>query len=183
MDATPHRKRLVPRSVVIAASVVVGLLVLAGIAVWLIADAQAAVVPNVVGVTQEQAAQNLGFAGLKAEVGGTQVSVDVPEGSVVSQSLPPGTETRTGTVVVLVISAGRQTYAVPDLVGTPLADARDALMALGLNVTVETVSSTATETTVLEMYPSPAPWWLPVTMSASRSLARPSRPRCFCRTT
>ena len=111
-------------------------------------------VPVVTGLRQANAEVALGQRGFEAEVTG-QVSVDVPAGRVISQDPAAGTRAKRGSVVDLVVSVGRQTFTVPDLIGQPLQEAREDLAELGLEVEIVTVSSEATGTVVLEMYPAP----------------------------
>ncbi len=113
------------------------------------------VVPDVSGLTAEDAEARLVEAGLGYAVGSTRVSVDVSAGSVIDQDRPAGARVEPGTVVNVVLSVGPQSFTVPDLVGVGLAEARGTLEALGLKVMLEAVSSESTEAVVLEMFPAP----------------------------
>ena len=151
---TSTRRSLVPRSAAIAAAVVV-LLAGAGVAASAyVADTRLVEVPVVTGLRQANAEVALSQRSLEPEVSG-QVSVDVPAGRVISQDPAAGTRVKRGSAVSLVVSVGRQTFSVPDIIGQPLQEAREELVALGLDVEVATVSSEVTGTVVLEMYPAP----------------------------
>lgn len=63
-------------------------------------------VPNVVNKTEAEARQLLQDAGLAVSIGASQESETVPDGSVVTQSIPAGTVVAKGTTVTLSISTG-----------------------------------------------------------------------------
>jgi eukaryotic-like serine/threonine-protein kinase len=92
--------------------------------------------PSVVGVARDAATEALTGAGLR--VGGVEEAYDqeVPEGQVVSQSVPPEEQVRAGTPVDLVVSLGREPVEVPDVTGQPREEAAAALEAAGLTLAV-----------------------------------------------
>jgi beta-lactam-binding protein with PASTA domain len=93
----------------------------------------ASVVPNVVGMTVQQARDAITGVGLKSRV--TSVpSRTVPEGSVISQNPGPGTAMQPGAQVDLTVSAGNK-IAVPSVVGMPEGQAQDTIRAAGLATT------------------------------------------------
>lgn len=63
-------------------------------------------------------------------------SETVPEGDVVSQSIPQGTQAFRGDQATLVVSLGMPYVKVPDVITRPVAEARAALEAVGLKVDV-----------------------------------------------
>jgi N-acetylmuramoyl-L-alanine amidase len=81
--------------------------------------------------------------------------VTIPAGQVISQDPSAGTLLDPGSAVSVVVSAGPQTFVVPDLVGSTMQGATDALTALGLRVVTQEASSEATPGVVLEMFPAP----------------------------
>lgn len=91
-------------------------------------------VPNVVGLTQADAAAALAGAGLSAGTVARKCSDSVPEGSVISQTPAGGASAVTGTAVALVVSSGPcpVTATVPNLVGQTQAAAEAALTGAGL---------------------------------------------------
>ena len=119
------------------------------------ARSRVVVVPDVSGLPLEIAQRALEVSGLSASVSDTRVSVDVAEGSVLSQDPMPGAELRRGETVTLVVSAGPQTFPLPDVLGMQLEDARVELVSKGLVVNVVGVSAEASSGVVVEMYPSP----------------------------
>jgi hypothetical protein len=155
MTDVTARRRLIPRTAIVAGMVSALIIVLAIAAAVLVARSRLVVVPDVVGLADETARARTVDATLVYEVMSTEVSVDVPAGSVISQDPRPGAEVTPGTTLAVVLSAGPQTVTVPDLVGTDVDDATRALETLGLDVTVETASSEITATVVLEMHPAP----------------------------
>ena len=106
-----------------------------GVAAWWVTAGPGAytTTPSVVGVTQAQAERTLAAAGLDSEAR-ERYDDEVPEGSVVSSDPGPGERVREGATVTLVVSAGPEFVAVPEVAGTPLEDARAALEGVDLSV-------------------------------------------------
>ena len=96
--------------------------------------------PDVVGLTVADATAKLAESGLVLVEGNAAFSEDVPEGVVLSWTVPaaPGLKAGDtvvkGTTVQVVVSAGPAPRTVPDLTGKTLADATAAVQALGLVV-------------------------------------------------
>ena len=154
VNGSPTRRSLVPRSALVAAALIV-LLAGAGVAASVyMSNSRLVDVPDVTGLRQANAEVALGQRSLEPLVSG-QVSIDVPEGRVISQDPVAGSRVKRGSTVSVIVSVGPQTLSLPDLVGQPLQDARETLVSLGLEVEVATVSSEATAAVVLEMYPAP----------------------------
>jgi hypothetical protein len=154
MDSERRRRRLVPRSAIIIAGVVL-VLIAATVAGFIALDRSREVsVPSVIGLPSSVAEESLAGVGLGFEVAGTRVSVDTPAGAVVSQDPGADAVVGRGTIISVVLSAGRQTVIVPDVVGIPLDDARTRILDAGLTISVDTVSAEATEGIVLETFPS-----------------------------
>lgn len=152
---TVIRKRLVPRPAIIAGCIILLVVAVSGGAGLLVKNSRRVPVPDVAGRGVDSARQTLSLSGLKLRISGKIVSSHVEAGSVVSQDPRAGEKMVVGGAVSVLVSAGPQGSAVPDLVGTPVAEARSALEALGFKVTTMTVSSDATTQVVLEMFPSP----------------------------
>lgn len=155
MAQAPLRRRLVPKAAIIAGVVILVLVAGAVIASVLVARSRLVEVPAVEGLSGEAAKASIIAEGLAYRLGGTRVSVDVPEGQVISQDPPAGTLVGPGSVVAVVLSVGPQSFEVPDLVGSSVDEAQEALTALGLKVVTEAVSAETTGAIVLEMYPAP----------------------------
>ncbi|HVX44980.1 MAG TPA: PASTA domain-containing protein, partial [Mycobacteriales bacterium] len=94
-------------------------------------------VPSVVGRSQGDAEAVLAQAGLKSQAS-EDFSDSVPAGSVISQQ-PDSGEVHRGDTVQLVVSKGPQLVAVPDVMHKPLGDARDELLAAGLQPQVHRI--------------------------------------------
>jgi serine/threonine-protein kinase len=104
----------------------VTILVSAGVTVTLI--------PNVVGLSQEEATQTLNDAGYEVQSKGT-FDDQVAEGVVINQSPEGGTTADAGTRVDIVVSQGENPQVqVPNVVGMTEADAAQALEGQGLEV-------------------------------------------------
>jgi hypothetical protein len=153
---TPTRRRaLIPRSAIIATAVSVALIAAAIAASVYWTNSRVVSVPDVTGLPREIAERAFEVSSLTPSVVGTRVSVDIPAGAVVSQDPPAGTEVRRGSEVRLVLSAGPQSFALPDVVGMHVEEARAELVSRGLVVNVIGVSAEASAGIVVEMFPSP----------------------------
>ena len=93
-------------------------------------------VPSVAGQSQGDAEKAITDAGLSVGEVTPAESMDVAEGTVISQDPADGTLFR-GDAVSLVVSSGPPMVTVPDLSGQQLAQAEQALRDLGLEVNVE----------------------------------------------
>jgi serine/threonine-protein kinase len=89
-------------------------------------------VPDVVGLTEEEARAELEDAGF--EVGSvTPRESEEEEGTVVDQSPSGGTEARPGSAVELVVSSGPATVAVPDVICQDIDSAQADIESAGLD--------------------------------------------------
>lgn len=98
-------------------------------------------VPNVNGLDQASAANQLGQAGFSVKTS-TEASDTVPVGKVIKTDPAAGTQLAKGTIVTMVLSSGPTKFAVPNVVGQTQATATSTLTAAGFTVTVTTQLST-----------------------------------------
>ena len=91
-------------------------------------------VPKVVGLTVEDAQAQLEQAGLVVRIAEGRNSTKVPAGSVLKVQPAEGTTLERGDRVTLVPSLGPPPVPVPNVVGLPLADAKEALREAHLKV-------------------------------------------------
>ena len=89
--------------------------------------------PTVINLTQEKAVKELEKRGLKANILRTEESDEYDKGKVMKQDPEANTKVDKGTIVNLVISAGRE-VAVPDLSGLTFTEAEEALKDVGLSI-------------------------------------------------
>jgi beta-lactam-binding protein with PASTA domain len=101
-------------------------------------EAVTAEVPDVVGMTLEQATTSIEDAGFALGDVEEQASADVAEGDVISQSPESGTQADEGSAIDLVVSAGEELVAVPDVTGLTETDARAELEKVGLRASTRT---------------------------------------------
>jgi beta-lactam-binding protein with PASTA domain len=94
-------------------------------------------VPDIVGRTQAEAAEDLRAAGLAVGGLGEEYSESVPAGEVIRQVPGQGAERRRDSAVDLVVSLGPAPIAVPEVSGLPAKEAVAALERAGLEVEVE----------------------------------------------
>jgi beta-lactam-binding protein with PASTA domain len=107
------------------------LLILVGTGVWYINSGQFTQTPAVLDKTENEATEILDDAGLDVQIT-NDYSERVERGRVIDTNPDPGDRIRkTGTVTV-VVSRGPEIIRVPDLAGTPLAEAKRKLKAAGL---------------------------------------------------
>lgn len=102
-------------------------------------------VPDVVGQTRADAEEALGGRNLLVGEVAERFSETVPQGSVIAQSLEPGASVKRDTPVDLVVSKGRRPIEVPDVTGQPVGQARQAIEAATLAVSVRREFSTDVE--------------------------------------
>ncbi|MEV5598821.1 Stk1 family PASTA domain-containing Ser/Thr kinase [Streptomyces sp. NPDC052496] len=110
------------------------LLVLAvGAGVWYINSGQFTTVPAVLDMTQAKAEQTLRAEGLGVKVK-RAFSPNVERGHVMATDPENGERIRGTGTVTITLSKGPEIVQVPDLAGTPVADAKRRLRDLGLTV-------------------------------------------------
>jgi serine/threonine-protein kinase len=108
-------------------------------------------VPDVVGLKVPAATSKLQAAGFKAKA--TKVFSDKPSGTVTAQDPSAADRAEKGTEVRLLVSKGRKTAQVPDVVGQPSADAQAALKQAGFAYTIVIVPSEEPRGTVVSQDP------------------------------
>ena len=84
-------------------------------------------VPNVTGLTFDEATQRLAQAGFGAEQGEQRYNNSSPKMTVLEQSPPPGAREAVGGVITLVVSGGQRLVAVPTVTGLTRDEAQVAL--------------------------------------------------------
>ena len=102
--------------------------------VVLSAGPQPRVVPDLTGMTVEQATATLDPLGLVLAQLEPQFNDTIASGLIASQDLPKGSNVDRGAVVSVVLSKGQDLVSVPPLGGLTLQQATDTLTAAGLTV-------------------------------------------------
>jgi eukaryotic-like serine/threonine-protein kinase len=83
------------------------------------------VVPSLIGIKEDQAADLLARNGLVLKVvSSKRFSTEIPEGHVLEQIPPSGTRLKSGRSVKVLLSVGERRFAVPNLAGTSLRAAQ-----------------------------------------------------------
>lgn len=129
-DLARKRRR---RNWIIAGCVVAALLI-AALLYFLLVGSKVTV-PNVVGRTVGDAQSRLAESGFKTQI--FRQTNKAPNGEVFSQSPTGGQEARKGATVILNVSSGPGTVALPDVEGLTESEATEQLEALGLKVEVK----------------------------------------------
>ncbi len=134
-------------------------------------------VPSLVGQSRDSAVAALTQLGLVAQV--VEVNSDREEGTVVAQSLAPGTVVVEGTRIRINVSKGPKPVVVPNVVNQPYEQAALELRRNGFGVTRVDVASDLTEGIVVDQDPSgdsEATRGTTVTLSVSRGPSTVSVP-------
>ncbi|MDD3218664.1 MAG: Stk1 family PASTA domain-containing Ser/Thr kinase [Lachnospiraceae bacterium] len=99
-------------------------------------------VPNLLGMTQDQATAAANEKGLGISYIGEEASSEYPKGQIIRQSEEAGTKVDPNTTIEITISSGpAAALTVPAVTNMPQADAEAAITALGLVSSVTTASS------------------------------------------
>jgi serine/threonine-protein kinase len=102
------------------------------------------VVPRVLGLSLQEASDQLRKAGLQVQDGGTEPHPTAPQGVIIWQDPPPGVTAPAGLRVTLVSSEGPPKIAVPDVTGLEAPLAQRLIAAAGLTAAaVESVQAAA----------------------------------------
>ena len=113
-------------------------------------------VPNVVGMSLQEAQRRLTSVGFRARAGERRFHESAPNGTVLAQVPPPGGVEPEGTDVVLDVSLGQRSGEVPPVVGLTRSQAEVALEHAGLDVgEVQEVRDAAPRGQVLASDPAP----------------------------
>lgn len=97
-------------------------------------EPEEAKVPNVLGLTFDEAATRLNAVGFRAEQGESRYNVGSPRSTVLSQTPAPSSAAPKGSRIVLDVSAGQRRAATPNVVGMDREQAQLALEKVGLEV-------------------------------------------------
>ncbi|MCD0481660.1 Stk1 family PASTA domain-containing Ser/Thr kinase [Streptacidiphilus sp. ASG 303] len=128
LPAPARRSRRGPVTV----AVLTALVVVVGLATWLLSGALYATTPSVLGMDRQAAAARLQSAGLSASF--TEAfSETVPRGQVVESDPGPGARARKDHPVTVVLSRGPERIAVPTVAGRAVDEARRRLTDAGLS--------------------------------------------------
>ncbi|UDY23628.1 Stk1 family PASTA domain-containing Ser/Thr kinase [Nocardioides sp. Kera G14] len=141
----------------IGLAVLVVALVIGGILLWpkLFPGAPEQVqVPQLVGLTENQARAAIGDAGLSVNVDSYENSDTVPTNSVIRQDPVQGSYVDPHSSVSIILSKGKPQVTVPSVVGQDVDEATSNLEALGLTVKTQEVDSDDPKGQVTEAAPA-----------------------------
>jgi serine/threonine-protein kinase len=110
-------------------------------------------VPTVVGMTQDQAQRTIEANGLRVGNVTQEANETIEKGRVISQSPDADQSVDPDTAVDFVVSSGKPTVQIPDVVGTNKDAAADQLRQLGLRVKFKAVDSDETKDDVVAVSP------------------------------
>ncbi len=154
--ATPITDDKVKKSnkLIIALSIIAGVIVLALISVFFIIPALTAEsdveVPDVSGMTVKRATNELEDAGLKVNSKVKEVSSeDVKENRIVRTDPRSGSTVKEGTSITLYKSTGAKTYTLESYINMDVNEATELLEDMGLEVTVQQIAPDSTTCSVI----------------------------------
>jgi hypothetical protein len=150
----PARPALIPKWVPVLAIAIAGSCLFGLIGLWWSSQSATIQAPKIVGVDVGTATARLAERGLKITVTERRFSPQ-PRDTVLTQNPDPGVKLRSGDTVSVVVSAGSEQFAVPDVVGKGLLLARGLLQTKGLEISVESQPSQQPSDTVLACNPAP----------------------------
>ncbi|SYZ74498.1 putative Serine/threonine-protein kinase Sps [Candidatus Zixiibacteriota bacterium] len=112
--------------------------------------------PDLVGKNIDIARQLLNAEGLETEVSKQEYHSDQPEGTIISQYPPAGTMVKSGRIIKLAVSTGKQMVTVPSLAGYSIRQAKLYIEAAGLSQgeIAWTYSDSLPEQVVVFSYPA-----------------------------
>jgi serine/threonine-protein kinase len=158
---TAEENNLVPPNFVFKTDPVAGTLILQDqiVEVFYNPDTQLVPIPNVVGLSSEEARTRLAADGFEVGTITTEQRDDIAEDTVISTDPVPETPARQGSTVNLVVSAPPSSVQVPgEVIGMNEVEARSVLEAPPYEFVVTTdvrSSPTVPENTVMEIRPGP----------------------------
>ncbi|SDU31052.1 Stk1 family PASTA domain-containing Ser/Thr kinase [Jiangella alkaliphila] len=131
-DEDDQRKGFSWWAVVLGALAILAIAGLIGYLVFNSGGTAQATVPNLVGMTQEEATARLTEENLEATVETEPVDDEAQIGAVIRQDPVPSTQLDEGSAVTLTIGAAPDMVTVPGVVGRPQAEAEELLREAGL---------------------------------------------------
>jgi hypothetical protein len=111
-------------------------------------------VPDLAGLSQEEARRLVEKAGLQLAVVGETHDSSIPALNVIAQTPPAGQMVRRGETIGVVISQGPSLVSVPAVEGLPITAAEPGLREMGLDISQKGIWSKETEGTILSQEPS-----------------------------
>jgi N-acetylmuramoyl-L-alanine amidase len=149
----PSRPPLIPRWVWISLASLVGI-VLISLGAWVWSTRLASIaVPTLTGIDVGVARTRLAEQGLELTISEERFSAQ-PKQTVLSQNPSEGTKLKRGATVAVVVSAGSEQFAMPDVVGNGVLLARGRLETKGLDVRIDPQPSQMPSDTVLASNPA-----------------------------
>jgi serine/threonine-protein kinase len=113
------------------AACIVVVLLLGGL-VWFQTVGRTERVPQLVDLSEADARLQANKLGLKVKIGSFRLDPSVPKDKVAQVQPGVGTQVRTGTLLILVLSTGKPPVAVPDVRNQPIDQAKQQLEQAGL---------------------------------------------------
>jgi len=141
-DMTEKKKLDKKRIVIIAGCVVAAMIVFGIIYFFLLRPANTFSMPDIIGLTQENAITTLESNGLKVDIANikTELSDDVEEGLVIASDPMKNSAVKKGEEVILTVSSGKY-IVIDNYIGQQYADIQSQLKELGFIVEIDEETS------------------------------------------
>lgn len=110
-------------------------------------------VPDLLGLSQEEAQRLIEEAGLRLAVVGEKHDSSIPALNIITQTIPAGQMVGRGETVGIVISQGPNFISVPQVAGLPVAAAEPGLRGMGLDISRKDIWSQEPEGIILSQDP------------------------------
>jgi beta-lactam-binding protein with PASTA domain/tRNA A-37 threonylcarbamoyl transferase component Bud32 len=153
VDETPEKKRRGPiiLLLILLVALIVAALVLGPKLFKAAPEKQQ--VPTITGLTRAQAERTIQDSGLEVGAVTTAASKEVAQGRVISQTPDAGNQVDPSSKIDFVVSTGKPSVPLPDVVGQNKDDAADQLRGLGLRVVLTERDADDPKDQVVEMQP------------------------------
>lgn len=113
-------------------------------------------VPNIVGMEEEQAKEEIEELGLKFSIKSREKSEEYAAGEIIWQSIEPSTKVKEGYTIEVIISEGKDLVRVPSLINKSLEEAERLLEEKGLLIEITYRNSDTTpEGYIIKQEPEP----------------------------
>ena len=111
-------------------------------------------VPDITGLTPDRASKVATELGFTISQSGTQASDTVEQGLIISQTLVAGSKAKKGSTIGYIVSSGKKSITVPNVVGNSWSGAKSTIEGLGLVASkVEEYSDTVAQGLVISTNP------------------------------
>ncbi len=132
------------KTIGIIVAIIAVIAIIGGIAYAMLGSNTKETVPNLVGMTEQEARAEIKSSSFTLGTITYSYSETIESGKVISQTPEGGLKSASGTAINLVISQGAESVTVPNLQGMTADEAKEALKKVGLNAVAGTAAYSST---------------------------------------